>query len=70
MSPNNDNLKGSINSTVGSAKEAAGKTTGNQRLEDEGSMQKTKGNVQKLAGSVKDVFKKGKNLLGVKSDKA
>jgi uncharacterized protein YjbJ (UPF0337 family) len=70
MNSKNDNLKGSINSTVGSAKEAAGRTTGNQRLEDEGTLQKTKGNAQKLAGSVKDVVKNGKKLLGVKSDKA
>jgi len=69
MSANKDKLKGSVNSTVGSVKEAAGQATGNQRLEAEGSAQKTKGNVQKLAGSVKDVIKKGKDLLGVKSDK-
>jgi len=69
MNSNNDKLKGSVNSTVGSIKEAAGKAAGNQRLEAEGSMQKTKGQVQKIAGSVKDVVKEGKNLLGVKSSK-
>jgi uncharacterized protein YjbJ (UPF0337 family) len=69
MNSNNDKLKGSVNSTVGSVKEAAGKATGNQRMEAEGSAQKTKGQFQKLAGSVKDVVKKGKDLLGMKSDK-
>ena len=70
MDSNNDNLNGSVNSAVGSVKEAAGKTAGNPRLESEGFLQKVKGNAQKLAGSAKDVVKKGKTLLGVKSDKA
>jgi uncharacterized protein YjbJ (UPF0337 family) len=70
MDSTNENLKGSVNSAVGSLKEAAGKATGNKNLQDEGSIQKTKGDIQKLAGSVKDVIKKGKNLLGVKPDKA
>jgi len=66
MNSDHDNLKGSINSTFGSLKEAAGKATGNQNLEAEGSAQKTKGQVQKLMGSVKDVVQKGKDLLGLK----
>ncbi|HXL73502.1 MAG TPA: CsbD family protein [bacterium] len=68
MNPNNEDLKGSANSAVGSIKEAAGRTTGNRRLEEEGVRQKTKGQVQKLAGAVKNVVKKGKTLLGAKSD--
>ena len=70
MNTNNDNLKGSINSAVGTAKEAAGKATGNRRLEDEGTLQKTKGHVQKLAGAVKDAVKKGKDLFGIKSERS
>ena len=69
MNTNNVNLKGSVNSAVGNVKQAAGRAVGNQRLEAEGSMQKTKGQVQKLAGSMKDVVTKGKTLLGVKSNK-
>ena len=70
MSSNNDQLKGSINSTVGSVKEASGRAVGDRRLENEGSMQKTKGHVQKLAGAVKNVVQKSKDLLGVKSDRS
>jgi uncharacterized protein YjbJ (UPF0337 family) len=68
MNSNKEDLKGSANSAVGSVKEAAGRTTGNRRLEEEGIQQKTKGQAQKLAGAVKNVVKKGKTLLGVKSD--
>ncbi len=69
MNYNSDNLKGSVNSSVGSLKEGVGKATGNQDLEAEGSVQKTKGKAQKLSGAIKDTIKKGKDLLGIKSDK-
>ncbi len=70
MNANNDKLKGSVNSAVGSLKEGAGRAMGDKDLEAEGSMQKTKGQVQKLTGAVKDTLQKGKNLLGIKSNKA
>ena len=63
MNSNNVELKGSVNSAVGSLKEGAGRVTGNNDLEAEGSIQKTKGRVQKLSGAVKDAFKKGKDLF-------
>jgi uncharacterized protein YjbJ (UPF0337 family) len=66
MNLNTDDLEGSVNSTVGSVKEAAGRATGNRRLEDEGATQRTKGQVQKLTGALKNVVKKSKDLLGIK----
>jgi uncharacterized protein YjbJ (UPF0337 family) len=66
MNSSNDKLKGSVNTAVGSLKEDAGWAVGNNNLEAEGLIQKSKGQFQKLAGSLKDVFKKGKDLLGVK----
>ena len=69
MNSNQDKLNGLVNSAVGSAKEAVGKVTGNKNLEAEGATQKTKGQIQKLSGSVKDVVQNGKDLLGIKSNK-
>ena len=69
MNSNNDKLKGSVNSAVGSFKQGAGRATGNNDLEAEGSIQKTKGQTQKLSGAVKDAIKKGKDLLGIKANK-
>jgi uncharacterized protein YjbJ (UPF0337 family) len=70
MNSNNDKLKGSVNTAVGSLKERAGRSTGNNELEAKGSVQKTKGRAQKLRGAVKDTIKKGKHLLGIKSNKS
>jgi uncharacterized protein YjbJ (UPF0337 family) len=69
MNPNNDKLKGTVNSSVGSVKEGVGRATGNRDLEAEGSIQKTKGRAQKLSGAVQETLKKGKDLLGIKSKK-
>jgi uncharacterized protein YjbJ (UPF0337 family) len=69
MSSNNDKLKGSVNTAVGGLKEGAGRATGNNDLEAEGSIQKTKGEAQKLSGAVKDTIKKGLDLLGIKKTK-
>jgi uncharacterized protein YjbJ (UPF0337 family) len=47
-------VDGAIDKGVGAAKEAAGKVTGNERLEAEGLAQKTKGDVQNKVGQVQD----------------
>ncbi len=49
-----DQAKGAAKDIAGSAKQAAGKATGNERLEAEGAAQKTAGKVQKGVGAVKD----------------
>jgi len=52
-------VKGAADKAKGSVKEAAGKMTGNDRLEAEGKMDKAKGSARKAAGNVKDA---GRNL--------
>jgi uncharacterized protein YjbJ (UPF0337 family) len=69
MNSSKDKLKGSINTAVGSLKEGAGRATGNSELEAKGSIQKTKGQAQKLSGAVKDAINKGKALLGINTNK-
>jgi uncharacterized protein YjbJ (UPF0337 family) len=69
MNSNNDKFKGSVNTAVGSLKEGAGRATGDNDLEAEGSIQKTKGQVQKLSGAVKDTIKKGADIVGIKKNK-
>ncbi len=67
MEPNNDKVKGTINSFAGSLKERVGRATQNADLENEGTIQKTKGQIQKLSAAVTDAVKQGKALLGIKS---
>jgi uncharacterized protein YjbJ (UPF0337 family) len=57
----NDRVKGKAEQGMGSVKEMAGKATGNERLQAEGSAQKTKGKVQDTAGRAKD---KAKEITG------
>ncbi|CAN5254640.1 CsbD family protein [soil metagenome] len=47
-------VEGAIDKGVGAVKEAAGKATGNERLEAEGVAQKTKGDVQNKVGQAQD----------------
>ncbi len=49
-----DTIKGAAEEAVGSAKQAIGKATGNERLEAEGAADKTAGKVQKGVGDLKD----------------
>ena len=47
-------IEGAIDKGVGAIKEAAGKATGNERLQAEGAAQKIKGDVQNKVGQVQD----------------
>lgn len=49
-----DTVKGSAKEAKGSIKQAAGKATGNERLEAEGAGDKVAGKVQKGVGNLKD----------------
>ncbi len=49
-----DEMKGAAKDAAGSIKEAAGKATGNERLEAEGVAEKTEGKIQKGVGNLKD----------------
>lgn len=49
-----DEAKGAAKDVAGSIKEAAGKVTGNERLEAEGVAERVEGKVQKGVGALKD----------------
>lgn len=55
---NKNTVKGVGNQVAGNAKEAAGKLTGNKKLEAEGRLQELKGDAQRAAGKVEDKIKK------------
>jgi len=69
MTVNRDKVEGTVNTTVGGFKENIGKATGNQTLQAEGNVQKTKGQFQKLSGAVLDMVKQFQNLVGIKPKK-
>ncbi|HVK41218.1 MAG TPA: CsbD family protein [Phenylobacterium sp.] len=49
-----DQVKGAGKQAAGSVKQAAGKATGDRRMEAEGAAEKTAGKVQKGVGDMKD----------------
>lgn len=49
-----DEMKGAGKDIKGAAKEAAGRATGDERLEAEGTNQRVEGKVQKGVGSLKE----------------
>ncbi len=53
-----DKIQGSSTDLKGKAKEAAGRVTGNQNLQDEGRADQVAGKVQKKVGDVEKVFNK------------
>jgi uncharacterized protein YjbJ (UPF0337 family) len=52
-----DRIKGAAEKTKGSVKEAAGKLTGDSKLQAEGKMDKAKGSVRNAAGGAKDAVR-------------
>lgn len=52
-----DKVKNAAEDLGGKAKEAAGKVTGNERLEAEGEADQAKAHVKKAGEDVKDAFK-------------
>ena len=53
-----DKAKNTAQKVSGKAKEAAGRATGNQRMEDEGRADQTKAGAKQRGEKVKDVFRK------------
>lgn len=49
-----EHLKGAADKAKGSAKDAFGKATGNERMQAEGKADKAKGAIHHAAGNVKD----------------
>jgi uncharacterized protein YjbJ (UPF0337 family) len=54
---NKDRVEGSAHQAKGGLKEAAGKVTGDSKLETEGKAEKTAGKVQNTVGGIKDTLK-------------
>jgi len=50
----NDRIKGAANQAKGAMKDAAGKVTGDAKLQADGKADKLKGKIQNAAGGVKD----------------
>ena len=57
VSINKDQVKGRIEETKGSIKEATGKLVGDERLETKGNIQKNLGKVQEKLGDIKQNVK-------------
>ena len=55
---NENQAEGLGHQAKGTAKEVAGKVTGNDKLEAEGKMEKAGGQVQETAGDIEESFKK------------
>jgi uncharacterized protein YjbJ (UPF0337 family) len=49
-----DKVKGKARQATGSAKETAGKATGNEKLEGQGKVDKARGKGQEMVGTAKD----------------
>ena len=54
---NKDRIEGSANQAKGAIKEAAGKVTGDAKLEAEGKSDKLAGKVQNAVGGLKDTLR-------------
>jgi uncharacterized protein YjbJ (UPF0337 family) len=52
-----DRIAGAANQAKGAMKQAAGKITGDAKLQAEGAADKAKGEVQSAVGSAKDTFR-------------
>jgi uncharacterized protein YjbJ (UPF0337 family) len=53
-----EHIKGAADKVSGATKEAAGKATGDRKLEAEGKLDKAKGEVRDTVGDMKDAAKK------------
>lgn len=51
--PNKDEVEGTFDKAAGSVKEAFGKVTGDEKTEDEGTAQRTGGEIQNTYGEAK-----------------
>jgi uncharacterized protein YjbJ (UPF0337 family) len=57
----NDRIKGMGDQAKGGIKEAAGKVTGDTKLETEGKMDKAKGKIENAVGGAKDTMRDALN---------
>jgi len=52
-----EHVKGAVDKAKGAIKDAAGKLTGDKKLEAEGKVDKAKGDLHNVAGDVKDAVR-------------
>jgi uncharacterized protein YjbJ (UPF0337 family) len=52
-----DRIDGAANQAKGAVKEAAGKVTGDKKLQTEGTLDKAKGRVESAVGGAKDTLR-------------
>lgn len=52
-----EHVKGTADKAKGAIKDAAGKVTGNKKLQSEGKLDKAKGSAHNIAGDIKDTAK-------------
>ena len=57
---NKEHIKGAADQAKGAIKDAAGKLTGDQKLQAEGKLDKAKGAARKAVGDVKDAIRSDK----------
>ncbi len=57
MAVDKDRVQGSMDQMKGSAKEAAGKVTGDEKLKSEGRTDQAKGKLQNFIGGIKDALR-------------
>jgi uncharacterized protein YjbJ (UPF0337 family) len=57
----NDRIKGAADQAKGAIKEAAGKVTGDTKLQGEGVADKTKGKIESAVGGAKDTLRDAVN---------
>jgi uncharacterized protein YjbJ (UPF0337 family) len=57
----NDRIKGSADQAKGAVKDAAGKITGDQKLQAEGKADKVKGKIESAVGGAKDSMREQLN---------
>jgi uncharacterized protein YjbJ (UPF0337 family) len=59
-----EHVKGAADKVKGAVKDAAGKVTGNKKLQAEGKLDKAKGSAHNLAGDVKDAARNAARKAG------
>ena len=55
---NEEHVKGAAHKVAGKTKEAAGRVTGNKKLETEGKLDQVKGTIHNAVGNAKDAWQR------------
>jgi uncharacterized protein YjbJ (UPF0337 family) len=68
--PNDDEVRGKIDEAAGTVKQHIGRATGNPNLEDEGTAQRSTGNVESGVGKARRKVSEGLDDLSDKINKS